>query len=383
MELAAGQPHRFGGLGLMVQMPQVRIHVGAKLASPHRHAAGEEIDTRVASALQFALAALQCPLPAPWSAAAVEHPRLHSGLGLGTQLAAGVAAAVAAAVHTADAESPCAAQPADAACAGQAFAPLLERIAAAEGNPLQPLAEQNAPADPRHASGGSSSAVARQAELVRTLARLCGRGKRSAVGLHGFLFGGLVQDFGQEPVQEHEQSRSFGTRSCAFPSDWPIVLIMNTDGPYASGSEVCGAAEETLISRAGATPNRERARMLELSDTCMSSAAAGDYARFTHALDSYMDIAGTLFEPVQAGRYRDRTTAQRVELARVAGLRGVGQSSWGPTVFGLADSEVLAQLAVRELREALRGESVEVIITRAANQGASWRPLATGVQHAS
>ena len=96
-----------------------------------------------------------------------------------------------------------------------------------------------------------------------------------------------------------------------------------------------------------------------------------------------MDIAATLFASVQAGPYRNERIAQRVALAQRAGLRGVGQSSWGPTVFGFADNHASAEQVARDLRAQLRTESVEVIVTRAANQGASWRQIATGVQHAS
>ena len=96
-----------------------------------------------------------------------------------------------------------------------------------------------------------------------------------------------------------------------------------------------------------------------------------------------MDIAATLFAAVQAGPYRDRTIAARVERAQAAGLRGVGQSSWGPTVFAFAETDEQAQQAAQELQAQLSHDSVEVIVTRAANHGASWRQLATGVQHAS
>ncbi|MGN6548259.1 MAG: hypothetical protein ACTHK7_24700 [Aureliella sp.] len=364
MELAAAEPHRFAGLGLMIQMPRVCLRVGPGQAVDACRSADAEINARVQAAVEHAQQALGQRLRADWSVAAVEHPRLHSGLGLGTQLAAAAAAATQLAVlRPEDDAQPTADSP------WQSIAASIEGIA----------------------SGGPSEGCSTEAcptELVQRLARISGRGKRSAVGLHGFLFGGLIQDGGQNVAPAAEQppssrsprpsERTFGTRSCAFPSDWPVVLVLSR-----AGGDMCGAVEEQLITRAGASPNPQRAAMLELSEACMASAAASDFANFAAALERYMDIAATLFASVQAGRYRNERIASRVALAQRAGLRGVGQSSWGPTVFGFADSDPIAQRAAETLRAELKNESVEVIITRAAHQGASWRQVATGVQHAS
>jgi predicted sugar kinase len=146
---------------------------------------------------------------------------------------------------------------------------------------------------------------------------------------------------------------------------------------------MCGAAEEELITQAAAAPNSQRQAMLELGDACMSAAAASDFPRFVISLERYMEIAARLFAPVQAGHYRDQRIAARVALARAAGLGGVGQSSWGPTVFGFASNDAIARQAADELHRQLGNEPVEIVVTRAANQGASWRQIATGVQHAS
>lgn len=363
MELAAEEPHRFAGLGLMIQMPRVRLRVGPELAVDACRSADAEINARVQAAVEHAQQALGQRLPADWSVAAVEHPRLHSGLGLGTQLAAAAAAATQLAVLRLEVDAQ-----------ATAALPWLSVASSIEGI----------------ASGGPSEGCSTEAcltEVVQRLARISGRGKRSAVGLHGFLFGGLIQDGGQSvaPAAEQPTSRSprpsertFGTRSCTFPSDWPVVLVLSR-----AGGDMCGAVEEQLITRAGTSPNPQRAAMLELSDACMASATAGDFPNFATALERYMDIAATLFASVQAGRYRNERIASRVALAQRAGLRGVGQSSWGPTVFGFADSDAIAQRAAEALQAELNNESVEVIITRAAHQGASWRQVATGVQHAS
>lgn len=366
MELAPDQPHRFAGLGLMVQSPCVRVRVGAKAAVDALRSGDDAIASRVQATAAHAERSLDHRLPDGWSIGAAEHPRLHSGLGLGTQLGAAVAAAaqlasIASRTDEHDLSS------------GSQWRSVVENAE------LAGVLHENAAArDPSDIFSQHAAAEQVTAEQVRGLARLSGRGKRSAVGLHGFLFGGLVQDLGQSPGGHEPPQRTFGTRSCAFPNAWPIVLLLSTEG-----GDMCGAVEEQLMCQAGAAPNGQRGAMLALSDVCMSAAARTDFQQFAESLERYMDIAATLFASVQAGPYRNERIAQRVALAQRAGLRGVGQSSWGPTVFGFADNHASAEQVARDLRAQLRTESVEVIVTRAANQGASWRQIATGVQHAS
>jgi predicted sugar kinase len=56
------------------------------------------------------------------------------------------------------------------------------------------------------------------------------------------------------------------------------------------------------------------------------------------------------------------------------GFAGVGQSSWGPTLYAAAES----QSAAERLAQSLRGDSVvelTVTIARPANQGAQIRVI--------
>ena len=352
LELAAGQPHRFGGLGLMVETPQLRVRIAEGAPAPPTKESGE-IDRRVHSALEHVERMLGRCLPADCHVEVLEHPALHSGLGLGTQLAAAVTTA--------------------ASLATTLFSGSSQQLATTPSR-WQPVAQ--APAS-------------NYRNQIRELARLSGRGKRSAIGLHGFLYGGLVQDLGYQPDSgtcEHipaaiesrpAPTRPIATRSVTFPSAWPVVLILATEG-----GDMHGAAEESLITAAGATPNREQLAMLELSESCMAAADRSDFDGFVDALERYMKIAASLFESVQAGRYRDKFIAQRVASASQAGLRGVGQSSWGPTVFGFAIERASAERAADHLRSQLVQHSVQVLVTQAAKHGARWRTSLSGVQHA-
>ncbi|MGN6135126.1 MAG: hypothetical protein ACTHOU_11545 [Aureliella sp.] len=374
MELAADQPNRFAGLGLMVEAPQLKVRVcqAASRAGtpPLRGPADPEVAKRVQAALAQVQRALGRPLPSDLMVDVPKHPALHSGLGLGTQLAAAVATAACLALEP----------------------PVPERASPGSAPSTNGLGIGSHPAAD-HWQAVALWAAADGREQIRQLAQLAGRGKRSAIGLHGFLYGGLIRDLGYDlptavpdavpddvpgAVPNRAPAlRPIATRSVAFPRHWPVVLILSV-----VGGDVHGAAEENLMAAAAATPNVQRCAMLELSEQCIDRARSEDFGGFVTALEQYMTMAASLFEPVQSGRYRDAVVARRVELARGAGLRGVGQSSWGPTVFGFAADLDAAQRAADTLRSQLAGDAAEVLLTQAADHGAQWRSILPGVQHA-
>jgi beta-ribofuranosylaminobenzene 5'-phosphate synthase len=61
--------------------------------------------------------------------------------------------------------------------------------------------------------------------------------------------------------------------------------------------------------------------------------------------------------------------AEAVQLLRMAGAKGVGQSSWGPAVYGLFGAHSDAEKAASELKQHL-GDKWIVYATTAVNHGA-------------
>ena len=58
-----------------------------------------------------------------------------------------------------------------------------------------------------------------------------------------------------------------------------------------------------------------------------------DFESFAAALHDYNRRSGELFAAVQAGPYNGAAVTDLVANLLARGARGVGQSSWGPTVF--------------------------------------------------
>ena len=71
--------------------------------------------------------------------------------------------------------------------------------------------------------------------------------------------------------------------------------------------------------------------------------AEHDLEAFGEALYDFNCRAGEPFAPVQGGVYAGPRIAEVVAFVRQQGVRGVGQSSWGPTVFAVTEDEAGAE----------------------------------------
>jgi predicted sugar kinase len=61
------------------------------------------------------------------------------------------------------------------------------------------------------------------------------------------------------------------------------------------------------------------------------------------------------------------------DLALARGAHGVGQSSWGPTVFALVESDGRAHALADEIRATFGDRLAGIEVSRARNRGASCR----------
>jgi beta-RFAP synthase len=76
--------------------------------------------------------------------------------------------------------------------------------------------------------------------------------------------------------------------------------------------------------------------------------AEADIAAFGAALSAIQTITGRWFASVQGGTFAPGPSADLIRQMSAWGAAGVGQSSWGPTVYGIVDGERAgAELAAR------------------------------------
>jgi predicted sugar kinase len=73
-----------------------------------------------------------------------------------------------------------------------------------------------------------------------------------------------------------------------------------------------------------------------------------DAQTFGEAVFDFNARVGELFAPVQGGTYASKSATGLIDYLRREGVPGVGQSSWGPTVFAFVrDADHAAYLSER------------------------------------
>jgi beta-RFAP synthase len=192
------------------------------------------------------------------------------------------------------------------------------------------------------------------------LARASRRGARSSVGCWTFAAPGLVVEAG---VRDGGCISPVVARH-PMPERWRCVLALPRGVEGLSGN-----AEERFFSRL-----RERApvepRVSRLLLTALvPGLLAGDIDEFGVALTQIQREVGSMFAAQQGGVWHPRA-APVVDALLGLGVGAVGQSSWGPSVYGIVDGPERAADVAERLRVAV-GASTDVKVVDFDRRGAS------------
>ena len=166
------------------------------------------------------------------------------------------------------------------------------------------------------------------------------RGKRSAVGVHGFFHGGLIFEASETGCEDLNPIQ----RRVELPETWRLVLLRPTSPqPVISGDQ-----EKTKFARL--PPGRGAGDDLRKSiqNEILPSAEAGDFAVFSKAIENYNRASGMLFADVQGGPYNGTMVTELIAALKTRGASGVGQSSWGPGVFTWCENDDSARSIAKE-----------------------------------
>lgn len=239
---------------------------------------------------------------------------------------------------------------------------------------------------PRHVGLGSgtqlalavyaATAAAHERSVdVREAAPALGRGGRSGIGVAGFESGGFLVDGGHPTSQFTTDRPADGewtvppvTARHELPEDWRFVLVLpdaepgrNGDDEEASMRSVVESADPSLADEISAVLTRRLLPAAAMGRRREFGAAVAEIGRLNGAW--YTDAQGGVFRP-PVGRIVEALRTHPV-------LKGVGQSSWGPTVYGLTDVDAV-ESARAAGRDALDVADVdgEVLIAAPRNRGA-------------
>ncbi|AFL94542.1 GHMP kinase 1 [Thermococcus cleftensis] len=205
---------------------------------------------------------------------------------------------------------------------------------------------------PRHVGLGSTTqlslavgtAIARLNNInvpIEELAKVLGRGRNGGAGIYSFAYGGFVMDGG---VRDGIPPLILRTD---FPEEWAFLLIIPELKPGLDEEE----EKPVMASLAGRTDvAREISHRILLG--LLPALKERDVKTFGEHLSAIQRLVGKHFEPYQGGEFREDVKLVLDFLAEKT--YGHGQSSWGPTVYGLilrSDFERLSAEARDYLRE--------------------------------
>ncbi len=205
---------------------------------------------------------------------------------------------------------------------------------------------------PSHAGLGSGTqlalAVARAtAELhglpteVTALARAVGRGRRSAIGTWTFAHGGFVLEGGRRAGDDRVAPL---LARLPIPESWRAVVVVPRGKPGLAGEEEAAAFARLPPPVASEVERVAHLVLMQL----LPALADADLPSFGAALGEVQRITGGWFAPAQGGVFAPGETGALVERLRDWGAFGVGQSSWGPALYGIVDGPAASQaLAAR------------------------------------
>ena len=239
---------------------------------------------------------------------------------------------------------------------------------------------------PRHAGLGSGTQLAATTlaavahahdadPAVRERAPALGRGGRSGIGVAAFEAGGFVLDAGHPTARFTTDRPADGEWTVppvaarhAVPAEWRLLLVSPDVAPGRSGTDE-DASMRAAVERAD--PGLADRVAGVVTRRVLPAAATGRAEAFGAAVERVGRLNGAWYADEQGGVYRPPVGDVVAALGESSAVFGAGQSSWGPIVYGVTDTE-RATAAAEAGRQALAAAGVDgcVAVVRPANEGA-------------
>lgn len=194
--------------------------------------------------------------------------------------------------------------------------------------------------------------------------------KRTGVGTAVFEQGGFVVDGGKKMKNKVIIPQSLPPLIFrrSFPNDWKFIVAIPPVEKGLSRNE-----EKEAFNRISPMPTEVVGKICRLiMMQLLPSLIDRDIHNFGDALTQIQVTVGKYFADVQGGIFSSSIAASGINFMKDHGACGVGQSSWGPTVYGLVEGKKQARNLQSELENFLRkdGYNGKVFIANPNNCGA-------------
>ena len=153
-----------------------------------------------------------------------------------------------------------------------------------------------------------------------------------------------------------------------FPEDWKFVVAVPNIKKGLAKTE-----EKNAFGRLPPMPAEDVGKICRLTMMKLLPALLDrDIKSFGDALTQIQVVIGEYFAGVQGGTFSSSTATEAIDFMKKRGAYGVGQSSWGPAVYGLVQGETQAKKLRDEVESFLQDrDGGQVFVANANNRGAT------------
>lgn len=195
------------------------------------------------------------------------------------------------------------------------------------------------------------------------LGALLNRGARSGIGAGVFATGGLVLDGGKGKDGDMPPIVAV----LPVPEDWRIILLYDH-----AMQGVHGQKERKAFQQLPPFPAELAAHLCRLTVMqALPAVAEEDLGQFGAAIDAIQEAMGRHFANAQGGgHYASERVTGALGWLKAKGVKGLGQTSWGPTGFAFVQDATRSLELIDGLAKSGLAAGLDVKLTAARNQGA-------------
>ncbi|AAL81027.1 GHMP kinase [Pyrococcus furiosus DSM 3638] len=169
---------------------------------------------------------------------------------------------------------------------------------------------------------------------VEEVAKILGRGKNSGVGIYAFKYGGFVVDGGVKDSVPPLLVRK------DFPEDWAFLLVIPQVKRGFDEKE-----EQKIMEKPFGSASIAKEISYRILLGLLPALAEKNIEEFGRYLSTIQTLVGSSFSDFQGGEFREDIRLIVEFLNEIT--YGAGQSSWGPTVYGLIKRAEYQRVASR------------------------------------
>ena len=196
--------------------------------------------------------------------------------------------------------------------------------------------------------------------LIDRLAKKLGVGRNSGIGTYTFLYGGFVVDTG---VFQGNGIINYPELLLRLrPPGWKVIIVVPEGIRGFQEKE-----EEHVLS--SIEPHKNQPELYTLLTYLITSVRLGDFELFSKALSRIQLLAGQYFSKYQGGIYSSEESSLIAETLSKNGVIALGQSSWGPAIYGFVKNSRKAKRIVNVLSELSSSLKLNFWITEVSGKG--------------